>query len=148
MKHINSLIKDQEQRIELKQSTTPSRPPMRKQPEAHQSQNAIKILSRLQARYGHKFNSTYPTPEILRLTIAEWAHGLKAYTEADIERGYDAWKGKWPPGLDELQELINPPSLSAAHKPFLALPPPDPDPVRARASIDKMKTAIRQAGRA
>jgi len=62
-----------------------------------------KLHARLQARYGHRWTSQYPTTDVIRLATAEWADYLAGMSQAQLDTGMRTWDGEWPPTLPEFR---------------------------------------------
>ena len=63
----------------------------------------VKLHARLQARYGHRWTSQYPTTDVIRLATAEWADYLAGMSQAQLDTGMRTWDGEWPPTLPEFR---------------------------------------------
>lgn len=63
----------------------------------------VRLFARLQARYGHKWVSQFPTEALTELAIGEWATGLAGLTPQHVKHGLDTWAGDWPPSLPEFR---------------------------------------------
>ena len=86
-----------------------------------------KLFTVLQARYGHKWTSTYDDPALMRIALSEWHRELRNLAPEDIRRGLTACDQDWPPTLPQFVAACKP-LLSAAHRPYKALTGPDPEP--------------------
>lgn len=86
-----------------------------------------KLFAVLQARYGHKMSSAYPTAIAVDNALDEWARGLADMSGEDIARGLKVWQEDWPPSLPEFVRACKPAVTIAAHRAFGSLPKPVPD---------------------
>lgn len=64
------------------------------------------LFKKLQARYGHKWTSSVEGIE--EIAVTEWGDVLSGLTGDDIKRGFDAWRGDWPPSATEFREACKP----------------------------------------
>ena len=97
----------------------------------------LMIFSRMQAKYGHKWASAYPTKEQVKLGMRAWEMTLGGLDISDIERGFSQWKGDWPPSDEEFLKACQKEPVLAASKKYTALPKPEPDPEKAREFFSK-----------
>jgi hypothetical protein len=100
----------------------------------------------MQARYGHKWSSSYPDA-IASVAMAEWASGLAGLTGEQIRQGLEVWDSAWPPSLPEFRNACKPPPdnlpFGAAHRRFpKALPKPKAKPEIAQAALDDMRREL------
>ena len=87
------------------------------------------LFSKLQVRYGHKWTSALPTPELTRLAVTEWSEKLAGLSGSQVKHGLDTWEADWPPSCDEFRKLCvgekDALHKSGAYKDFVALPKPE-----------------------
>ena len=66
------------------------------------------LFAVLQARYGHKWTSTYDDPDIMRIAVGEWHRELIGFRKEDLRAGLTRWAGAWPPSLPEFSRQCMP----------------------------------------
>lgn len=127
MKHISQLVE-----VKPKPSTTRSKKlPM-------DPRWIAAIFGKLQARYGHKWTSSYPTPELVKLAATEWGEQLAELTAEEVGAGLDKWDQDWPPSAPEFKKTCKREPVKALHRIYTALPRPAPDPAT---GIENIKAA-------
>lgn len=62
----------------------------------------LEILTRMQARYGHRW--TAHVSGIESAVLDEWSRGLAGLTGEQIARGLADWQSEWPPSLPEFRD--------------------------------------------
>lgn len=102
----------------------------------------VKLFSRMQARYLHRWTSAFPTRQLVDLAIAEWMSVLNGLSVADFDRGLAQWGGEWPPSAMEFKTACRRPRCIAAHRPYHPLLTPPRNPECARAAIDGMRAML------
>ena len=67
-----------------------------------------KLFLVLQARYGHRWTTTYQDAEIMRVAVSEWHRVLKGFRPEDIRRGIESIPDDWPPTLPQFARACLP----------------------------------------
>ena len=105
------------------------------------------LFSKFQVRYGHKWTSALPTPELIRLGTSEWAKELSGVTVEQVKNGLDNWDNEWPPSCVEFRKVCTGANSelhnTGAYKLFERLPKPKTDPQVASKHLAAMKKATR-----
>lgn len=106
------------------------------------------LFSKLQARYGNRWLSSYPG-RLAKIAMAEWSQGLAGMTGEQIKRGLDTWDSQWPPSLPEFRAACRGESADwahrgAAYRPFRkALPKPKANKTLVASQLAKMREVLR-----
>jgi len=107
------------------------------------SQWVVGIHNKMQARYGHKWTSQHPTPDLIRISLEQWGEVLGNLTLDEVAHGLEAWRGAWPPSAPEFREICRPKS-TAAHKRYKNLPRPSQTPETVYRAIEEMRRKVKQ----
>lgn len=67
-----------------------------------------KLFSVMQARYGHRWTTTYQDDDMMRIAVAEWHRELKGFRPEDIRRGLESVPDDWPPTLPQFAKACLP----------------------------------------
>lgn len=116
-------------------TTTPSR------------DSILELFGKMLVRYGHVWRTQYPTDEIILAGVNEWRMVLSGLSDSDIEYGLNNWSGPFPPNAYTFREVCQP-HRKAAHKPYKALPRPNPSKALAREHIALIRAALANTGKA
>lgn len=77
----------------------------------------IKLFSKFQVIYSHKWLSAIDTDDLLQLAMQEWRERLNGLSGEEIAHGLKNLPAGWPPTPMEFRELCQ--SVTAAcHRPF------------------------------
>lgn len=101
----------------------------------------VKLFSKFQVIYSHKWLSAIDTDELLGLAMQEWAERLEGLSGEQISLGLSKLKGEWPPTPHEFRELCEGSVIhkTRAYKPFQKLLPQKTDPEIGRKALSDIK---------
>lgn len=83
----------------------------------------VKLFSKFQVIYSHKWLSAIDNDELYALALDEWSERLHGLTGDEIKHGIDSLTGEWPPTPHEFRELCvgSVDHKTAAYRPFQRL---------------------------
>ena len=58
-----------------------------------------KLFITLQARYGNQWANQWDDERLLKFAKHEWYEALKLFGVSDIKRGFDTYRGDYPPNI-------------------------------------------------
>ena len=106
------------------------------------------LFSKFQVRYGHKWTSAMPSPELIRLGVCEWSEQLAGLTGEQVKKGLNSWSSDWPPSCTEFRSacLNKGGDLHkfGAYKLFKKLPKPAGDRDIAASHLANMKMWLKR----
>jgi len=65
----------------------------------------IKLFTKFQVIYGHKWLSVIDSDELYALALEEWSERLHGLTGDDIKHGLSSLTSEWPPSPHEFRDL-------------------------------------------
>jgi len=104
----------------------------------------LRLFSKFQVIYGHKWLSIIDTDELLALAVEEWAERLHGLTGEEIKHGISMLEGEWPPTPHGFRELCTGSDMhkSAAYSPFTVMIEQKCDKELAADNMAKIKKLI------
>lgn len=78
-----------------------------------------RLFSKFQVRYGHKWTSAMPSPELIELAVVEWGEILAGLSPEQVRHGLDGWREAWPPSAPEFRAACKGLDLAPCHRPFV-----------------------------
>lgn len=100
-----------------------------------------KLFAVMQARYGHRWTSTFDDPQVIRVAVNEWHRELKNFSPEDLRRGIQSAPVDWPPTLPQFKASCRK-FETAAHKPVQKALPPTTKQHNAVKAISDMRTML------
>ncbi len=123
------------------------RPEETKMPGSTTSASTLKwmprLFAKLQARYGNRWSSQWPTEEMREAAIREWSEVLRDVDPHKIKAFLDHYNSEWPPCAAEIRAVCKP-ATHAAHQPYKALPKPKRSRDEMAGYFADLKAAIRR----
>ena len=92
-------------------------------------------------RYPNQWGAAYPTTTARELAMREWGKRLAGLQPEEIERGMNAWREGGPPSVYEFRAVCRPCS-QPIHRPYRALPKPQPNPAIAAEEFARMRAVL------